>query len=62
MADDKQKWYFNAETKEVSQGKKLGWQGRMGPYDSKEDAEHALDRAQARNKEADDADGQWGDD
>ncbi len=42
MATDDQKWYFNSETKEVSQGKKSSWLNRMGPYDSKEEAELAL--------------------
>lgn len=55
MATDDQKWYFNSETKEVSQGKKSSWFNRMGPYDSKEEAEHALERAHERNQEADES-------
>ncbi|MDN8625120.1 MULTISPECIES: hypothetical protein [Corynebacterium] len=62
MATDDQKWYFNSETKEVSQGKKSSWLNRMGPYDSKEEAEHALERAHERNEEADEADEEWEDD
>lgn len=55
MATDDQKWYFNSETQEVSQGKKSSWLNRMGPYDSKEEAEHALERAHERNQEADES-------
>lgn len=61
MATDVQKWYFNSEIKEVSQGKKSSWLNRMGPYDSKEEAEHALERAHERNQEADEADEEWED-
>ncbi|AZA14007.1 hypothetical protein ACFPVT_07775 [Corynebacterium choanae] len=50
-ADDK--WYYNLETKEVVQGKQIGWTDRMGPYDTREEAEHALQIAHERNEQAD---------
>ncbi len=45
-------WYYNTETHEVSQGVKDSWTNRMGPYDSREEAEHALSIAKQRNEEA----------
>lgn len=47
------KWWFDTETGEVSQGKSSGWESRMGPYDSQEEASQALSKARARNEEAD---------
>lgn len=59
MADDK--FYFNPSTGEVSQGKVASWDNRMGPYDTREEAAHALEIAAQRNKAADEADEAWED-
>lgn len=56
MSDADQKWFFDPATKEVSQGKNSGWENRMGPYDTREEAENAIEIAQARNDAADAAD------
>lgn len=48
MADDK--WYYDLATGEAVQGKVSGWENRMGPYDSRGEAEAALARAKARNE------------
>ncbi|WP_299139338.1 hypothetical protein [uncultured Corynebacterium sp.] len=56
MSDADQKWFFDPATKEVSQGKISGWENRMGPYDTREEAENAIEIAQARNDAADAAD------
>ncbi|MCZ9306372.1 hypothetical protein L8V01_02565 [Corynebacterium sp. c8Ua_181] len=56
MSDADQKWFFDPATKEVSQGKASGWENRMGPYDTREEAENAIEIAQARNDAADAAD------
>jgi len=56
MSDADQKWFFDPATKEVSQGKAFGWENRMGPYDTREEAENAIEIAQARNDAADAAD------
>ncbi|GAB3081643.1 hypothetical protein [Corynebacterium aquatimens] len=61
MAD--QKFYFNPTTGEVTEGKVAGWDDRMGPYDTREEAERALETARERTKRADDedeADDNWG--
>lgn len=34
-------------------GKVSGWENRMGPYNSREEAEHAIEIAQARTAAAD---------
>lgn len=54
-------WYYDPETGEVTQGKVRGWENRMGPYESKEAASQALERAEARNEAADAADEAWED-
>lgn len=48
-----EKWYYDTKTGQVSQGKATGFETRMGPYDSREEAEAAIDIARARNKAAD---------
>ena len=59
MADEK--FYYNPATGEVSQGKVESWDNRMGPYDTREEAAHALEIAAQRNKAADEADEAWED-
>ena len=61
MSDEK--FYFNPSTGEVTQGKVGGWDDRMGPYDTREEAQRALDTVAERNKRAeaqDEADDNWG--
>lgn len=61
MADEK--YYFNPTTGEVTQGKQDSWDNRMGPYDTREEAENALQIAAQRTKRADaadEADDNWG--
>ena len=47
MTDSDQKWYFDTSTGDVTQGKKHGWDTRMGPYDSEDAARRALATARA---------------
>ncbi|MGP9725221.1 SPOR domain-containing protein [Corynebacterium sp. AOP40-9SA-29] len=54
MSDNE--WYFDTSSGEVTQGKTSGWDNRMGPYSSKQEAEQALETARARTKAADDWD------
>ncbi|PLA13194.1 hypothetical protein [Corynebacterium riegelii] len=61
MSDDK--FYYNPETGEVTQGKVASWDKRMGPYDTREAAEHAIAIAKERTRladAADQADDNWG--
>ncbi|QNH95797.1 SPOR domain-containing protein [Corynebacterium anserum] len=54
-----EKWYYDTKTGQVTQGKESGWDSRMGPYDTQEEAAAALETAKKRNEQADayDADG-----
>lgn len=58
MSDSDDKWYYDTSSGEISQGKSSRWENRMGPYDSRQEAEHAVEIARARTKAADD----WDDD
>lgn len=54
-ADD-EKWYYDTATGEVTRGKVTGWDSRLGPYDSEEEARRALDTARARTEAAEEWD------
>lgn len=47
------KYYYNLETRQVEQGKVSSYDNRIGPYDTREEAEHALEIARERNQIAD---------
>lgn len=51
-----QQWYFDTSSGEVTQGKTSGWDNRMGPYSSRDEAEHALQIARERTRAADEWD------
>ncbi len=52
-------WYFNLETHEVEKGLVSSWTKRIGPYPSREAAEHALETAHRRNDTWEEADRAW---
>lgn len=52
----KEAWYYNLLTRQVTDEP---GQDRMGPYASKEEAEHALEIAQKRNEEWADGERTW---
>ena len=60
--NDAQKWYYDTKTGQVSQGKDWAWENRMGPYDSREEAQAAIETAQQRTKEAEEYDAEENDD
>lgn len=49
-------FYYDVAKHEVVEGKQAGWENRMGPYATREEAEHALQKAAERNKIADEQD------
>jgi hypothetical protein len=49
-------FYYNTETRQVEQGKQSTWSHLMGPYPTREAAEHALEQARARSEAWDEAD------
>ncbi|AZA11841.1 hypothetical protein [Corynebacterium gerontici] len=59
MAEIDQQWFYNLKTGEVAQGKQFSSMDRMGPYDTEEEARHALEIAHERNEEADEAEAEW---
>lgn len=58
LADE---YYFNIRTRMVEHGRQSPMEHLMGPYGSLEEAEQALEIAQARNLEWDEDDAEWGD-
>lgn len=53
MAAQDYKWFYNVSTGEVTQGKTAGFEDRMGPYDTEEEARQALEISHQRNEAAD---------
>jgi hypothetical protein len=43
-------YWFNTETNEVEEGRRSDWSKLMGPYPSRDEAQHALEKAQARTQ------------
>lgn len=43
-------FYYNTKTGEVEEGKQSSFANRMGPYDTREEAAKALEKAQERNE------------
>lgn len=57
MGDDQRReFYYNLETHEIEEGKVSSWSNRMGPYKTREQAQHALEIAAARNEKWDEDD------
>jgi hypothetical protein len=47
MAGD---YWYNTETHEVEEGRQSDWSKLMGPYPTREEAAHAIEKARARTK------------
>ncbi len=52
-------FFFNIRTKMVEHGRKSPWEHLMGPYDTREEAERALEIAQARTANWDKDQVEW---
>lgn len=46
-------YWYNVETHAVEKDAQSGWQSLIGPYETREQAEAALDQVRARNVAAD---------
>jgi len=46
----KKKFYYNLKTGQVEEGRQSPWTDLMGPYPTREAAEHALETARARTQ------------
>ena len=55
----KKKFYYNLKTGAVEHGRQSSWTDLMGPYPTREAAEHALEIARARTQEWDDGEQTW---
>jgi hypothetical protein len=53
MDDAEQRWYFCLRHKTVEHGPGCPGRERLGPYNTKEEAEHALETAKRRTEEWD---------
>lgn len=53
MADE---FYYNTETGQVEQGKQSTWSHLLGPYPTREAAQHALEKARSRTEVWDEED------
>ncbi|WP_156044024.1 SPOR domain-containing protein [Cellulomonas sp. HZM] len=51
-------YWFNTETHEVEEGRQSDWSKVMGPYPSRDEAAHAIEKAKARAKAWDEEDEQ----
>jgi hypothetical protein len=56
-----ERWYYNVDTRQVEKGPaKRGWlDNRLGPYDTREEAERGLEELHRRNEEMDEEDRRW---
>ncbi|AKK06563.1 hypothetical protein CMUST_11240 [Corynebacterium mustelae] len=61
MQNEDLKWFYNQETGQVEQGKVSSFESRMGPYDTREEAEHAIEIAAERTRAADAYDEKYND-
>jgi len=53
----KEQWYYQLLNGKVTQDP---GPDRLGPYDTKEEAEHALELARKRNEQWEEGDDEWG--
>ncbi len=56
---DHVEYFFNTRTHAVEEGRVSSWEDLMGPYATREEAEHALDKARKRSAAWDDDDADW---
>ena len=52
-------YWFNTATGQVEEGRQSSWTHLLGPYDSREEAQSALDRARRRSEAWDQEDEEW---
>lgn len=50
MSDDATQYWYNTATGQVEEGRRSDWSAVMGPYATREDAQHALEKARARSE------------
>ncbi len=61
-ADGKVEYYFNTATRMVEKGRQSSWEHLMGPYETHEEAQQALEIAREKSDDWDEDDAAWRDD
>lgn len=56
---EEKKWYFNIKTGKVEYGRVSSLFDVMGPYDSEQEAQHALEKAAEDNSKWDEENRSW---
>lgn len=56
---DKVEYYFNTSTRMVEKGRQSSWEHLLGPYDTREEAERAVETARERTEAWDEDDEEW---
>ena len=59
MAEAAGRFWYNPTTGEVEEGRQSPWTDRMGPYATREEAQHALEHAADRSEAWDEEDRRW---
>jgi hypothetical protein len=54
-----QQFWYNTYTHAVEEGAQSDYRQLIGPYASREEAQHALERAAQRNEEWEDSNARW---
>ena len=52
-------YWFNTKTRQVEEGHQSDWSNLLGPYATREEADRALESAQANTERWDEADREW---
>jgi len=52
-------YFYNTRTRMVEKGRLSSWEDLMGPYATREEAEHALETARKRSESWDEDDADW---
>jgi len=52
-------YWFNTESRRVEEGHQSDWTNLLGPYPTREEAQRALETAQANTERWDEADRRW---
>ncbi|MGO1622553.1 hypothetical protein [Flaviflexus sp.] len=58
----RREYWYNTKTGQVEVGQQSPWTDIMGPYDTEEEARHALANAAERNETFDEEEEAWEDD
>ena len=56
---DKVEYFFNTATRQVERGRQSSWEHLLGPFDTAEEAQQAVDIASDKSEAWDEADKAW---